>query len=930
MEKIDYLEESHSKKEKIILIVYSFYTLAMSLVTYVLGWASWILPFILIGMAVAWWISIKKYRTYRFRAFCISAIALFNFVIYGMHSQSLPQILSTMGALVILLGIFNIPQIVHLAVAASLFLMLYHGFVICTIHASTIQDVVRVILQIVSVFTIECVTYYLVKTHIDVNETLVSTIETLTKAEQSKDDFMANVSHEIRTPINTVCGMSEMLLREDLSESAREYTFDIQTAGRNLLSVVSDILDFSELESGKMDLIEEPYNITSTVNDVMNMAVALKNNKNVELIVDCDASIPRNLLGDEQKLRRVIMNLVSNAIKFTREGCVLIRFSARKEEYGINLTVSVKDTGIGIQKENLEKLFTTFNQVDTKKNREEGGIGLGLAISQAIVKKMGGFITVKSTYGKGSEVQFVIPQKVLEDEPIVTVKNPDKIRVLGYINMEKYDYSAIREGYADSIERMARQLRVSFQLCRNLPELKRRIEKKKYTHVFISWEEYCEDKPYFDALAEKTKVVLILDRENDSNVNRKLLKIYKPFYVLSAVSVINGESVVQSIDSSTYANHRFIAPKASVLVVDDNIMNLRVVEGLLRPYRIKVFTATSGKEALQKLDTMEYDFVFMDHMMPEMDGVETLYHIRQKQGNYFKTLPVIALTANAISGAREMFLSEGFADFVAKPIELSVLERVLRRYIPEDKIIKVEEYETTKQEKTKLPSEEKREHNLSMQGINVQQGIVYCGGLLEDYIDVVSAYYKTGLHKIQEIEDSYQKKDWKNYTILVHAVKSTSLGIGAEELSEMAKALEAAGQSSDEAYIKEHHEAMMQEYHKIMDVIKENIITEKTEDPSSDTDAAKIEDTSEEHASEECGTDKEIGKDRLTELFTQLAEQLDTFESTAVEELLKELFQYEYQGQSLKDMLASVEEKAEAFDFMGAEEELVKLQEKMR
>ena len=248
--------------------------------------------------------------------------------------------------------------------------------------------------------------------------------------------------------------------------------------------------------------------------------------------------------------------------------------------------------------------------------------------------------------------------------------------------------------------------------------------------------------------------------------------------------------MVQSIDSNIYANHRFIAPKASVLVVDDNIMNLRVVEGLLRPYRIKVFTATSGREALQKLDTMEYDFVFMDHMMPEMDGVETLYHIRQKQGNYFKNIPVIALTANAISGAREMFLSEGFADFVAKPIELSVLERVLRRYIPEDKIIKVEEYETAKKEKTKLYSEEKKEHDLSMQGINVQQGIIYCGGLIADYIDVVSAYYKTGLHKIQEIEDSYQKKDWENYTILVHAVKSTSLGIGAEELSEMAKALE--------------------------------------------------------------------------------------------------------------------------------------------
>ena len=485
---------------------------------------------------------------------------------------------------------------------------------------------------------------------------------------------MANMSHEIRTPINTVCGMSEMILREEISDTVRKDVFDIQTAGRNILSVVSDILDFSELESGNMELIEEPYNITSTINDIMNMTIAKKNKKNIEIIVDCDANIPSGLVGDEQKIRRAIMNIVDNAIKFTNEGGVVITVYARKEEYGTNLCVNVKDTGIGMNEETIEKLFTSFNQVDTKRNRQEGGIGLGLAISKAIVTKMGGFITVKSTLEKGSEVQLVIPQKVLEEKPIVSLNDADKIHVAAYIDTEKYDFATVREGYRNSIQHMVEQLGVSFRWCKNLSELKRRVEKENFSHVFISWEEYCEDQQYFEELSYRQKVILVHDREHQEYTPGQMLYIYKPFYVLSVASLLfNGESIIQSMDGSHYQNRRFIAPRASVLVVDDNVMNLRVVEGLLRPYKIKVFVAGSGKEALQKIESMEFDFVFMDHMMPEMDGVETLHRIRQKPGQYFKNVPIVALTANAIGGAREMFLSEGFADFVSKPIEISVL-----------------------------------------------------------------------------------------------------------------------------------------------------------------------------------------------------------------------------------------------------------------
>ncbi len=913
MGKTDYVAENRTRKERIVLIIYSIYTVAMMIVSIILGWGSWIPPVICFGMVAAWIVSVKSYKDYRYRAFFIGIVGMINFSIYCIHADSFVGIMSTMGALVILLGIFNIPEIVILSAITSVLLMLYHTFIARTIYVENLRDGLRLGLQVCSIFVIECVTYYLVKTNIEVNDALVDTIENLEKAEKSKDDFMANVSHEIRTPINTVCGMSELVLREEISNQAKEYTFDIQTAGRNLLSVVSDILDFSELESGKMELVEEPYNLTSTVNDVMNIAIAQKNGKNIELIVDCDANIPCSLLGDEQKLRRVIMNLVNNAIKFTKEGCVLIRFSARQESYGINLCISVKDTGIGMKQETIEKLFTTFNQVDTRKNREEGGIGLGLAISQAIVEKMGGFISVNSTFGKGSEVQFVVPQKVLDETPIVSVKHPEKIRVASYINMEKYDYATIRDGYADTIAHIARQLRIHCRQCRNLQELKRRLEKKKYSHIFISWEEYCEDIAYFDGLAEEMKVILVLERENElkANVNSRMLRIYKPFYALSIAAVLNGENIVQSIDSSQYQNYRFIAPKASVLVVDDNMMNLKVVEGLLRPYGIRVFTAISGKEALQKLETMEYDFVFMDHMMPEMDGVETLHSIRQKPGNYFKNVPVIALTANAIGGVREMFLAEGFSDFVAKPIELSVLERVLRRFIPENKIIKVEEYELQKNQEQQSDTEETHTEELQLAGINVEKGIGFCGGALGDYLEVIQVYYETGLHKIKEIEESYQTEDWKNYTILVHAVKSTSLGIGAEELSEMAKALETAGKEGNTVYIKEYHEEMMQEYHRVMEVLKAEVVAEENETKTKDELP-------------------EIEEAKLHDCMERLALQLETFESMGVEQLLWELFAYQYHGERLDEILAEVQAKVKEFDFMGAGDELAKAQEKMR
>lgn len=899
--------------EKVIILLYSAYTLAMTIAATVLNWPAWIVPVIVAGMLLAWIVYIKEARDYRFRAFLFAGLVLLTFSCYAFMSDSFPSILITFCAVVILLGLFGIPKIIFLEIVFSLLLFIYHLTFRDTIPLETGMDKYRLFVQLFSVLVAELGTYYLVKRHGEMNREMQEVIEELRVAEHSKNDFLANISHEIRTPVNTVCGMSEMILREDISDSVREDTFNIQAAGRNLLSIISDVLDFSELEYGKMDLVEEPYNLTSTINDVINMAIAQKGNKRLELIVDCDAKIPYTLLGDEQKLRRVILSFVNNAIKFTEAGCITIVISARPEEYGINLCVKVRDTGIGIAEENQEKLFSSFNQVDTKRNRQEGGIGIGLAISKRIISKMGGFISVKSELGKGSEFMFVVPQKVVDDRPMVAVRNAETLNIISYINTEKYAFAEIRDDYMNNIRHMVEGLEARYHQCRNLGEFKRRMEKEIYTHAFITPDEYREDKEYFDELSHQLVVVLLQDRETGFTPGGNIKSIYKPFYVLSIAAVLNGEYSLQRLDGSHYQEKKFIAPEACVLVVDDNLMNLKVVEGLLRPYKIKVFVATSGKECLSKLDSMRYDIIFMDHMMPEMDGVETAHKIRAKAGVYFQNVPIVALTANAIGGAREMFLEEGFQEYVAKPIEMSHLERVLRKYIPEEKIIRTEEGYQPYEESQEIAEEE------GSSRINRRRGLQYCGGNEEDYKEILQVYLNTGLQKVREIREKYKAEDWKNYTILVHALKSTSIGIGATELGEMAKELEMAGKEGNISYIQAHHREVMHEYEEVLleiggEKVRDNF--EKGPVSAADMEAEAVPVVRE-----------ELGEEKFKFHLKALAELLDTFEKDEVETKIKELSGYCYKGTNLDDMLRSVRDKVSQFDFLTAAEEVNRLLE---
>lgn len=939
------------------MTIFSCYAVALLIVAQLSGWSVYVKELILLSIIASWVICIRRFRSYNDRSVFISVMSWMNFVIFAMHTDNFISIIPVMAGLIILLSIFSSTRIVDLGMVVSNFLFIYHGFIAKTIPLANSDDVMALVLHVLSVYTASFTAWVTIRIRMEISAKLYENIHSLESAEQSKDDFMVNISHEIRTPINAVCGMSEAILQEDIPVGVRKDVIDIQTAGRNLLSTVSNILDYSELESGELELAEESYNITSTITDIINMALTLENGKKLEFIVDCDANLPSNLVGDEQKIRRIVMNLLDNAIKFTKEGGVVLRIKSRKEEYGINLIVSVRDSGIGIEPGDMEKIFTRFSQVDSKRNREEGGAGIGLAITKSLVRKMGGFITVESQPGIGSEFQFTIPQKVLDESPIVSIKNKQNLFAACYFNMDKFNFSAVREGYESCILHIAEQFGILFRICKKLPELKRRMEHENYSHIFIGWEEYCEDRSFFEGLAKERDIVLILDYGQEVRSGSNMLRIYKPFTVLSIAAVFNGRKIVQRDEQHIDMHRRFIAPTANVLVVDDNAMNLKVMARLLLPYQIKVTMAGSGQEALDKLSSMEFDCVFLDHMMPEMDGVETLHKIRQKPGAYFQSLSVIAFTANAIGGAREMFLSEGFNDFIAKPIEMSVLERMLRRYIPAHKQIVVDEEESgeggtftaaseeiaatsekgtaaaavqsaktdgTSEEENNVSgaaqdADEKALEALRQAGIDTALGISYCGDL-EGFRDIIGMYYSEGPKRRKNLEKLYKDKDWGNYVIAVHALKSNSKGVGANGLGELALALEMAGKEGRFDYIVDHHDEMMGRHDALLEVLSKNSFVcpggdAQEDDHSGEGDGNKV--TTE-------AAETEAGAASLEELIASLREKLDGFESEGIEELLHALEQYNLPDgtDSLSGLTGQIREKVNDFDFLGASEAL--------
>lgn len=921
------------KMERLALLLYSVHHICI-LATALIHQETWgsMDPAVVVTLFLASWIIyICRFQDMHARVAQYSIMLLINFTIYSIHAHSLESVLLQFCAIVVVLGVIGFFDYIYIALGFLAINLVYHIFIGRTVTFDSFTDGYYLTIQVGNVLLIITLVFLGVRMRRSGAKTMMEVIAELKRAERSKDDFMANVSHEIRTPINTISGMSNILLQEKEPAKMLEEIQAIQGAGNSLMGVVSDILDFTELQSGKVEIVAEPYNITSTVNDIINMVNGSKKQKQVEFIVDVDANLPQGLIGDEKKIRRVIMNLLSNAFKFTNDGGVQLTIGFRRESYGINLLISVKDTGIGMEQKSVENLFSSYNQVDTGRTRKKGGIGLGLAISNAIVRGMGGVMSVRSQLGNGTTVSAAIPQKVTDDRPIVHVDNAQAVQILTYVDVERFAMSDVRDFYNNTLRHIASGMNVSMHICRNLAEVKRRIARDTYTHLFLAMPEYQADAAYFNELATKMCVTVLYDRNDERRISSPdVLRIYKPLCILSAVSVINGHRNVYEINRMARVKS-FVAEEVEILVVDDNLMNIRVMEGLLGNYQIHVSRALSGYEALEKIYDRKYDLIFMDHMMPEMDGIETMHRIRKLGSNYCETVPIVALTANAISGAREMLLAEGFNDFLEKPVEISALERMLLKTIRPEKIHAVE-VENDSQDTSIIyaaadasdgvPAETKRSLATAEQtgdataqicvgDLDVASGICYCGGE-ELYRSILQEYVRKDAENYAPIEKLYQKQDWKNYIIAVHAIKSSMKTIGAMPLSEMAKKLEAEGKNANYDYIHAHHAQMIAEYQRVLTEIAHTLGT-----------------------TEESAAAERIEKPKLQDaIFDEKAIAFENamyaLDAEAMLAIVEDLGTYSYDGIDMKQELASVHHKVEMSDYMSASETLIRIKAKLQ
>ena len=580
-------------------------------------------------------------------------------------------------------------------------------------------------------------------------------------ASEAKSAFLANMSHEIRTPINAVLGMNEMILRECEDNEILGYASNIKTAGNNLLSIVNDILDFSKIEAGKMELIPENYDISSVVVDLVNMISDRAHKKDLEFILKADPKLPRTLFGDSVRIKQCILNLLTNAVKYTKEGKVTFTVGFEKiDDAQISLLVSVEDTGIGIKEEDMLKLFSPFERLEEDKNKTIEGTGLGISIVVKMLRMMGTKLDVKSEYGKGSVFSFAVKQMVTDWA----------------------ETGDINESYKESISKIG-------------------------------------------AYKEKLH-----------------------------------------------------APKARLLFVDDTEMNLEVIQGLLKKTGIRLDMALSGMAALEKVLENSYDIIFIDHRMPGMDGIQTLHAMQTMEGNKNAGKPCIALTANAIAGVKQMYIDEGFTDYLSKPVDPDKLEAMIRKYLPPEYI---EEPPESEDDDSGESSESKLSGELlsklsSIEGIEVETALKNCG-TAEVLQNTIIKYYTTIESKAEELNQLFEAGDTENYGTKVHALKSTSRLIGAMALASQAEYLEHA---ADKAFAGD--KAALEEIKAKHKPLIEHLLGYREK-------LAPFAAALEEQKAAEESTKAEITEDELKEKMTKLSQAAEDFDIDSLDAIVAEL-----------------------------------------
>jgi len=625
-------------------------------------------------------------------------------------------------------------------------------------------------------------------------EELVEAKEIAEQSNKAKSEFLAQMSHEIRTPMNAIIGMTELALREEMSETVREHATLIKQASVNLLSIINDILDLSKIESSNLQIISAEYLLSSLLNDVVSIIKLKAIDSQLLFTVFIDSELPNTLIGDESRLRQVLINVLNNAVKYTNSGFVSLSITGERVNGSVvNLIVEVKDSGRGIKQDDIDNLFDEYSQFDTQLNNNVEGIGLGLAITRNIVFAMNGEIAVESDYGKGSTFTITIPQQISNPQRLATVINPDKVNILIYEDNELY---------ADSIVKAVKNLDIKCELVVDEEMFETALSEGSFSHIFTSASLYEKVTGLINNLGSSSKIILFSKfGEPVPSGNQRLLSL--PLHTISIANALN-----EVFDKFSYIKvddlvMRFTAPDANVLVVDDIHTNLIVAGGLLEPYGMDVDLCKSGANAIELIKEKRYDIIFMDHRMPGMDGVEATKRIRALDDNdpYYKTVPIVAFTANAVIGMKDMFIQHDFDDFMSKPVDTIVLNNILEKWIPKSKRI-VGKAEHSIERNKVLP-------DLLVEGVDVVSGIKLSGGSSSRFMEVLSVFIEDAEERKSELIKALDEDDISAFTTHAHALKGAAASASAISLSESAFMLEMAGQRGDKNFISQNFETFV-------------------------------------------------------------------------------------------------------------------------